>query len=200
MRKAASMAMGWALAAVAGAAWLGAAGVAAAQSARATGTIYTWETEDGTVAFADDWKRVPRQYRDAAEKRATGSLSGYERFTPQPAAPAADYADRLAARLQHLDELNAAHEEARQAEAPARGSRILLQTGSQAVPAIEVGETGDGPVVVETKRYLAKGRIVTRHNTIVRQGDKIVAVVKQRQRGETNISRDIRDEATELPY
>lgn len=173
--------------------------LAAGAGVAGAGTLYSWETEDGTVAYADDWKRVPERYRATAEKRQSESLDGYARYTPQPAAASAEYAARLSARLDHLAKLNAPAAAPNGSAAAAGQSRILLQTGSSAVPAIEV-PSGDaaGPVVVETKRYKAKGRIVTRHNTTVSQDGKLVAVIKQRQRGEANVSRDIRSEA-DLP-
>jgi hypothetical protein len=189
--------VGAGLALAIGALLLSAAGAASAE--RAGAVVYSWETEDGTAAYADDWKRVPKRYRASAEKRASTALAGYGRYTPQPAAPAAEREARMAARLAHLVELNAAHEEAAlEAARSEPRTRVLLQTGSSAVPAIEVEGVDDAPVVVETLRYKPEGRIVTRHNTIVRQGDKILTIVKQRQRGETNVSRDILDES-DLP-
>jgi hypothetical protein len=189
--------MGQGLLVAAGALLLGASGAMAGPPAGST--VYSWTTEDGTVAFADDWKRVPARYRDGAAKRTRASLAGYARYTPQPAAAATDYAARLAARLEHLSAVNAAPAARETAAAPAPGgARLLLRTGSSAAPAIEVTGVDSEPVVVETLRYLPPGRIVTRHDTVVRQGDRILSVVKQRQRGETNVTEDIRDER-ELP-
>ena len=36
------------------------------------------------------------------------------------------------------------------------------------------------PVITETRRFKVRGLDVTRHNTIVRQGDRVIAVVKPR--------------------
>lgn len=44
---------------------------------------FRWITVDGTVAFADDLKRVPERYRASAERvEFEHGLDGYARFTP----------------------------------------------------------------------------------------------------------------------
>ena len=47
------------------------------------GTYHQWTTEEGTLAFTDDPKRIPGKYKNVAEKRDLGkdSLGSYSRFT-----------------------------------------------------------------------------------------------------------------------
>ena len=70
-------------------------------------TVYSWRTEDGGYAFTDDEKAIPERYRAAAKPRQVGGLSGYERLTLEDPAATSRYAERLAARLDHLRSVNA---------------------------------------------------------------------------------------------
>ena len=45
---------------------------------------YRYETDEGTLAFTDELKRVPAKYRDGAEKLVDRSLWTYPRLTPVP--------------------------------------------------------------------------------------------------------------------
>lgn len=71
------------------------------------GQLYRWTTSDGTVAYSDDAKRVPVAYRARAARTTIRSLEGYDRFTPADADAQDRHAERLAARLERLRELNA---------------------------------------------------------------------------------------------
>ena len=53
-------------------------GLAGAASA---GTVYSWQTEDGTIAYTDDRKRIPSRYREQAKARSMKQLSSYKRYT-----------------------------------------------------------------------------------------------------------------------
>jgi hypothetical protein len=85
-------------AALAVATWIavGAAGAATAK------TLYQWKTADGTVAYADDLRRVPERYRSEVQKKTVGTLHGYKRFTPTDPKATAKRAAALAERVEHL--------------------------------------------------------------------------------------------------
>ena len=74
--------------------------------------LYRWESEDGTVSFTDDAKRVPERYQKQAEQLDTSVLSGYGRYTPTDAVASQEYARRLAERLEVLRDANRSEEEA----------------------------------------------------------------------------------------
>ena len=57
---------------------------------------------------------------------------------------------------------------------------------------IDVTPTDDAPVVIETIRSRPRGSSVTRSNVVVRQGDRVLTVIKP-QLNETNVS-EIADE------
>jgi hypothetical protein len=198
---------------VAGAVLLG-AGTAGA------GTLYRWKTENGTLAFADDPKRIPERYRERAEAIETEGLDGYGRYTPTDAAAQQEYADRLAERLDGLRERSGVGEAPAGAvvieEPPARhplegvalqstreevGRRLVntedgprwrrttrLQTVDQPTPVLGVTPDPDSeePVVVERVRARSRDALVTRHITVVRQGDRVLSVIKPRARQSTS--------------
>src|SRR5262245_29594225 len=66
-----------------------------AGSAAADRAYYTWQTEEGAVAFTDDAKAIPEAYRKQAQRRTLRSLESYERLTPNDARATSDYAARL---------------------------------------------------------------------------------------------------------
>jgi hypothetical protein len=164
--------------------------------AAAGGSYYTWRTEEGATAFTDDPRAIPEAYRGQTERRSLASLRGYERFTPSDGRATSDYAKRLDARLAYLRERRQHAVAAAAAERPARagGPAIALRTGGESSPLLEITPVGGGaseePVIVETLRAHAANRIVTRNNTVVRQGDRVLAVVRSRGR-EVNVNEDI---------
>lgn len=166
-----------------------------AGSAAAGGAYYAWKTEEGATAFTDDPKAIPESYRPQAQRRSLGSLRGYERLTPSDGRATSDYAKRLDERLAYLRERNE-RASAVQAERPGRASvpPIALRTGGDNSPLLEITPAGDGasdePVIVETLRAHAEDRLVTRNNTVVRQGDRVLAIVRSRGR-EWNVNEDI---------
>jgi hypothetical protein len=85
-------------AAVAAAAWIavGAAGGATAK------TLYQWKTADGTIAYADDLRRVPERYRSQVQRKTVGSLHSYKRYTPTDSKATAKRSAALAERVEHL--------------------------------------------------------------------------------------------------
>jgi len=169
-----------------------------AGSAAAETAYYTWRTEEGAYAFTDDARAIPEAYKKQAQRRTLRSLDSYGRLTPSDGRATADYAKRLDARLAELRERNerAAVAAAQTAAEPARenGPAIALRTGGDHSPLLEVTPVGAGgsdePVIVETLRAHPANRLVTRNNTVVRQGDRTLAIVRSRGR-EWNVNEDI---------
>lgn len=188
-----------------------------ASTSAGAGTLYRWQTENGTLAFADDPKRIPDRYRDAAEQVQTEGLDGYGRYTPTDGAAQREQADQLGARLEGLRERSGIHSQEPAAavvieEPPARhplegvalqstreevGRRLVntedgprwrrtsrLQTVDQPVPVLGVTPDADSeePVIVERVRARSRDSLVTRHITVVRQGDRVLSVIKPRAR------------------
>lgn len=159
------------------------------------GTVYSWRTEEGGVAFTDDEDNVPPRYADRVETRASGTLAGYARYTGEDPGAIARYEERLAARLAHLRALNAARE---RGALPARAAEVRqtvsLRTGGEYAPSLELDAAGEGPVVMEWVRMKPEGQIATRHNLVVRQGDRTLAVVKGRMHYEVGAPNNMVDE------
>jgi hypothetical protein len=189
------------------------AGLLAATPAGA-GTLYRWVTESGTLAFADDPKRVPERYRDSAETIETeGGLDDYDRFTPTDAAAQEEHAERLGERLDGLREQSGVGDDedagvivieeppaahplsgvALQSTRESVGRRVVntedgprwrrttrTQTVDAPVPVLGItpDPESDEPVVVERLRARSRDSITTRHITVVRQGDRVLSVLK----------------------
>jgi hypothetical protein len=176
--------------------------MAIATPAVAGGPIYSWRTEDGGYAFTDDPKAIPARYREEAKLRPSARLGDYARYTPSDDRATERYAERLSKRLAHLRAVNsqyAARREALAAQSVAAGSpsttRLTLDSANEYAPSVEISEnTGDEPIVVETLFTRPEGKIVTRHSQVVRQGDKILSIMKPRLR-EWNVATDLHDEA-----
>lgn len=158
-------------------------------------TVYSWRTEDGGYAFTDDPKAIPERYRDEAESRQTGSLSNYERFTAKDPQASDRYAERLAARLEHLRRVNAPAPRSQVGAAKRHTQTISLRTGDDASPTLDITTDGrsDAPIIVETFAGRPSGKSVTRDNVVVRQGDRVLSIVRPRTR-EWNLADDIHDE------
>ncbi len=156
-------------------------------------TVYAWRTEDGGYAFTDDEKAIPERYRADAEARQVGGLSGYERFTLEDPGATAHYAERLAARLEHLRRVNAPalRREARPA-GPSPQTISLRTSNRQGAPTLDItpGAAGEEPIIVETLRARPRNKMVTRNNVVVRQGDRTIAIIRSRGR-EWNVADDI---------
>lgn len=168
----------------------------AAAPAAADSTFYSWTTDDGGLAFADDERSIPPRYRKRAVARPAPDLSDYDRFTPQLKRDGARYQDHLAQRLAHLRAFNAAADaEIRSARrAPHPSSSVLsISTGDETSPRVDLSAgAGDEPMVIETLHTRPSGSAVTRSSVVVRQGDRTLAIVKPRPR-EINVT-DIVDE------
>lgn len=198
--------------ALAGALVAGAVGLGVAPAG--AGTLYRWETAEGTLAFADDPKRIPERYRDVAEQIQVDGLEGYARFSPIDGAAEQARTDLLAERLYALREAASGEDAAAAVEGAASaahplagvalqsvrettGRRLVntpfgprwrrttrLQTVDQPAPVLSVAPDPDSdePVVVERVRARSRDSLVTRHVTVVRQGDRVLSVIKPRSR------------------
>jgi len=194
--------------AMAGAIWL-------APAPAGAGTLYRWKTKDGTLAFADDVKRIPERYRAHAEEIQTEGLDGYGRLTPTDGAAQQERADQLGARLEGLreqsgvgaDPAGAVVIEEPPAQHPLDGIALQsvqrsqgrkLVTGADGkqrwvrttraqivdtpvpVLGVDAQTESDEPVVVERVRVRPANSMITRHVTVVRQGDRVLTVIKPR--------------------
>jgi len=159
--------------------------VAALAAPAAAGSFYRYETDDGGIAFTDDPKRVPERYRDDADVIERDGFADFDRYTATGADARAPFADRTDARLDHLRDFNArtVSPDAVGAPQPAGPGGLSIRTGEegQSVESYVDPRAGGEPVVVETVRSRPDGSPVTRHITIVRQGDRILSVIAPEQ-------------------
>lgn len=164
--------------------------------------LYRWKTDDGTIAYTDNVKHIPPRYRKVAEKISTGTLQGYARYTPDRSAAkgtevaVADPFDQRRATNAAVNSPPAAPP-TQPTQTVSQSNNPLVRLGPQGEPALEVSPSGEssGPLIVEQKRYRMPGGFVTRTDTVVRQGDKIIAVVKPSPHGLDSINTsDIQDE------
>lgn len=171
------------------AARVGAAAFAFVLGASASaGTLYSWKTEDGTFAYTNEKKRVPAKYKNQAESSKFKSMKSYARFTPGPKTEDKAYTDRI---VERLEVLRASSDQAVSSGGGAQGGQPYFVrlglgrsgdgNGSQTNIEIPVGAGMDDsePVIVEYVRMKpGKGHSTTRHFRIVRQGDRVLAVIK----------------------
>ncbi len=147
------------------------------------GTIYAWRTDDGGYAFADDLRRVPERYRDRVETRQSGNLSEHARYTPQDDEAIARHAAEMERRLDSLRKRNQRLAETLAASQVAAGAPgVTVRLDSRGQPIIDVpsggGRNSGGPVIVEDVLAKPEGASNTRRNTVIRQGDEVIAVVR----------------------
>jgi hypothetical protein len=152
-------------------------------------TIYRWRTDDGALGFADDMKRVPKEYRDQVEKKTIQSLSGYAKLTLEDTSTRTKRMEELDARIAYLEDMNQTLDEIRSTiDAPAvsagpsgvsvfngqvsgaRGGNI----GGISIPVDSA--TGKGPIVTESVRMYDPNSMTTRTNTITHQDGRIISV------------------------
>jgi len=151
--------------------------LAVATSAAAE-NVYRWTADDGSVAFTDDAKRIPAQYREQAQRTRTGDLTSYGRYTPSGAA-ARERDTQLAERLDRLREMNDADYAPSAPGRPGPSTQTILQLNRRSSIAIPNDQiVGDEPIVVEQRRVRDRNNISTTHVTVVRQGDRILSVVR----------------------
>jgi len=148
------------------------------------GTLYKWTAEDGSVAFSDDLERIPERYRGQVKTIETGGLDSYERFTPSDSAAQGEQHRLLEERLERL---RAQNRPAPRVAVTAPGgtggpmSETIVQVNDSTALRIPATATDQEPIVVEEVRVLRKGSNITIHDTVVRQGDKVLVVVRPAQ-------------------
>ena len=152
------------------------------------GNVYSWVTEDGTYAFTDDSKRIPAKHRAEARRRPMGKLTRYERYTPVSSESREPYADRIRAQHQELRETTSAAPTGAVAGAmqpenglvyavPASGDGATQGAAVQ-VPIGGTADAGSGVNTIESIRVKPVQSMATRHWTVIKNGDRIVTVIK----------------------
>ena len=140
-------------------------------------TVYTWETDEGTLSFTDERKRIPAKYRLSAKTKELGKLTGYPRYTPSGETdllaeqktslqdpPLGPSADAQTARATGFDGRAISVGNGRYGG----GTRVQL-------PAPGAGAEG-GPMVMQTVRVRPENSLATRTITVVKQDGKVVYV------------------------
>jgi hypothetical protein len=140
--------------------------------------IYSWRTEDGGYAYTDDAKSIPPRYRDRAQTQQTQGIGSYGRLTAPPAGTMDAYAKRLSNRLEQLRALNRDLDRASaRPEYQSAVNSIEVNAGSLNV-GLPVGDPSNEPIVIEKIRYRHRDEMATRHNLVVKQGDRVLTVIK----------------------
>ena len=127
--------------------------------AAAGADIFRYETEEGVIAFADELKRIPSRYRDRAERLPEKSLWDHPRLT-----------------------IVESRRDERVLSQPVLETPAEVETDTGRGLAFEVGPglwmdleaNGDEPVRIEREFRWLDG--VLRAHTVVRQGDRVLAV------------------------
>jgi len=143
------------------------------------GTVYTWTTDDGTVSYTDDEKRVPARYKDRAEVQVMEGLDRYHRFTPVEAG-ATSVAEARGAGATPSVSAGPPGLEADAGTASQRGGISVITGGTRygrggVILPVDAAP-GDEPVVIESRRVKRDDSMATSHETVVRQGDRVISV------------------------
>jgi hypothetical protein len=163
---------------IAAALMLAVAGPAAAK------VVYRWKTDDGVYAFTDDAKRIPEKYRSAAKASPLRPLQSYKHYTPAQRSGTTAHVRQMQKTAQDLRAINQ-----RVYGQPnvtveqvygAPSNEAVLRTGTTGQSTIEIqsGDESGEPIVSTQRRYYVPGLNSTRTDTVVTQGDRIIAVVK----------------------
>jgi hypothetical protein len=145
------------------------------------GTVFTWETEDGTISFTDQAKRIPAKYKLSAKKKELSSLATYPRYTPtgdENAVLEPELAQVLSGNGQ------TAQPQRVQVVTPGFDGQAISLGGSRYGSGVryQIPENGptveDGPTVIEEMRVQPANSMATRNITVVRQNGRIIAVNK----------------------
>jgi hypothetical protein len=140
--------------------------------------IYSWRTDDGGYAYTDDAKAIPPRYRDRAQSQQAKGLASYPRLTSPPASTTDAYARRLANRLDYLRALNRDLDRASaRPEYRSQVDSIEVDAGSINV-GVPVGDLSNEPIVIEKIRFRHRDEMATRHNVVVKKGDRVLTVIK----------------------
>ncbi len=161
------------------------------------GSLYKWKTADGTVSYTDDLKRVPEQFRGEAVQTKTSGLKDYARYTPRNEKAQVGQSERLQERLERLRAFNATPQGTVSFQAPSSQTIVRVNERlSVAVPNSGMDAQAQAPVVVEERRVRDPGAITTRHVTVVKQGDRVISVIRPKS---SHNGADWGDEAELLP-
>ncbi len=145
------------------------------------GEIYSWRTENGEVAFTDNPKKIPARYRSQVQTRASARVEDYARFSSGQPEAANRYAVELASRLEYLRQFNSDRDAENVAPVAVNGVASINVRGIDLrLPAAN----SEAPIIVEDVRVLGDGQIATRHDAVVRQGNRTLAIMRGRQEGE----------------
>jgi hypothetical protein len=172
------------------------------------GTVYKWTAEDGSVSFADDAKRIPARYRDAAEKIEAGGLTGYKRYSPTNGESQLTYLEQLHERVARLRELNEALDRVEVPEytgggyaarvAPPSGPSTMIEAGDGLTVSVPNASPGEGPVVVQDVRVRRPGTAFTSTDTVITQDGRVLLVLRG-DRHSQNPSSDAWEEGDFIP-
>ena len=134
---------------------------------------YSYETEEGTLAFADDIERVPKRYQKDVKQQAERSLRDYARATLVPrgasrsAAPTAFEREQLEATVPTP------------IEAPV-ADPVVTVSSNPAVTVIRSSRLDIEPVLIErtTEWRWINGSFIP--HTVVRRNREIVSIIRLR--------------------
>jgi hypothetical protein len=154
------------------------------------GEVYSWTTVDGNVAFTDNPKNIPARYRDQMQVRKSEGIVDYARFTSENSAETEHYSDQLAKRVEYLRRVNSDRGTTRAADENVGVASITVSGVDLRLTAVDA----DAPIIVEKLRVKSADQISTRHDTLVSQGGKPLAIVRGNQGGEVDASANILNE------
>jgi hypothetical protein len=126
---------------------------------------YRYETEEGTLVFTDELKRVPARYQDRVEKLADRSLWDYPRLTPVPRGASTEAVSDLLPENPPTAATEARHGESSQ---PAMAMEVAPGLW------VHLDRDQDVPIRVDREYRWVDG--ILRPHTVVRQGDRTLAV------------------------
>jgi hypothetical protein len=155
------------------------------------GQIYSWQTENGEVAYTDNPKKIPARYRSQVQTRASERIEDYAKFSSGQPEATDRYAARLAERVEYLRWFNSDGDAAAVTPGAMNGVATINVHG---IDLRLPGATADAPIIVEDVRVMSDGQITTRHDSVVRQGGRTLAIVRGRQEGEVGGASSILDE------
>ncbi|MEN8182507.1 MAG: DUF4124 domain-containing protein [Myxococcota bacterium] len=182
--------------------WLGGGELVAAMilalgvAPASAGQLYRWTTNDGTVAFSDDAKRVPDAYRARAKRTSSLSLTGYDRLTPADDAARDLHAERLEKRLEQLRAFNATGGAAVETSPPAAHpvNRMDLRSARKVTERRLAGFDRAGrPVYRTTERVRTLDEPVPSVAFAVDPGNPAPVVIERRRvlDDDTNVTRHV---------
>lgn len=154
-------------------------------AAPAAADVYAWKTDDGVFAYTDDPKNIPARYAEEAVTVRDTRLDAYPRLTREDSQATRAVASRMEKRLEYLRRVNALDAQPRASRVRGAGEGravVTVATGSDQAPTMDIAvDEGSGPVVVEPILTKRNGKVRTRRSTIVKQGDRTLALIKGRR-------------------